>query len=126
MGKSWTHKDLQVWQRALDLAEHIYRVTEAFPKSERFGLVVQMRRAAVSIVSNIAEGAARRTRPDFLQFLHVARGSLAELEAQTILATRLSITKNPEALERLICRVGQLLTGLINKLSRDGRPRPVC
>jgi four helix bundle protein len=69
----WTHKDLDAWQQALDLAESTYRITAGFPSSERFGLVVQMRRAAVSVLSNIAEGAARQTRPDFLRFLHIAR-----------------------------------------------------
>jgi len=121
MADKWTHKQLLVWQRALDLAELTYRVTQHFPQEERFGLSAQMRRAAVSVLSNVAEGAARRTRREFLQFLHVARGSLAELEAQSILASRLRFSIDSEQLEAATRSVGQLLTGLISKIARDVR-----
>ncbi|HTE41124.1 MAG TPA: four helix bundle protein [Steroidobacteraceae bacterium] len=116
MTSNWTHKDLAAWQRALELAEETYRVTREFPSEERYGLVSQMRRAAVSILSNIAEGAARRSRAEFMQFLYIARGSLAELEAQTILASRLEMSPKLIKLEKEILRVGQLLSGLIAKL----------
>jgi four helix bundle protein len=116
---SWTHKDLDAWQRALALAEATYHATKEFPVTERYGLTAQMRRAAVSVLSNLAEGSARRTRPEFLHFLHVARGSLAELDAQATLAVRLGMSNEVGRLEPEILRVGQLLTGLITKLSRS-------
>src|SRR6478752_8675219 len=87
-------QDLIAWQRSLDLAEHVYQATRAFPKEEIYGLTSQMRRAAVSIASNIAEGHARQTRGEYIQFLGIARGSLAELETQTILAARLDMLSN--------------------------------
>jgi four helix bundle protein len=119
MGTIWTHKDLDVWQQSLVLAEVTYRTTRLFPVEERYGLAGQMRRAAVSVLSNIAEGAARRTRPDFLNFLHIARGSLAELDAQTTLAVRLSFAGELDDLQMSIQRVGQMLNGLISKVRRS-------
>jgi len=107
------HKDLLVWQRAMLLAESIYRITRSFPSEERFGLVSQMRRAAVSIPSNIAEGAARRTSAEYLSFLHIARGSLAELETQLTLSGRLNLLKISESLGDDVDRIGQLLNALI-------------
>lgn len=92
------HKRLEVWQRALVLAEATYSVTQTFPPEERYGLSAQMRRAAVSVLSNISEGAARRTRPEYVHFLHVARGSLAELDAQLELAIRLGFVRSGCAL----------------------------
>jgi four helix bundle protein len=83
--------DLLAWQKAMSLAEDVYRVTRAFPKDEIFGLTSQMRRAAVSVASNIAEGQARQTRGEFVQFLGHAKGSLAELETQTMLSTRVGL-----------------------------------
>ena len=118
MAKIWTHKDLDVWNQAMELAVLTYRVTRAFPSDERYALASQMRRAAVSVLSNIAEGAARRTRPDFLHFLHVARGSLAELDAQAALADRLEFGNDSGRLQEAIKRVGQLLNGLIGKLKK--------
>ncbi len=84
-----SYRDLDVWRLGLDLAEAVYQCTSLFPKSEVFGLAAQMRRAAVSVPSNIAEGRARSSTKEFLQFLAVARGSLAELETQFELALRL-------------------------------------
>ena len=82
------YHDLQVWRKGIELAEHVYRLTgePSFPKSEQYGLVSQMRRAAVSVPSNIAEGQGRRSAKDFVRFLYVARGSLAELDTQAVLA----------------------------------------
>jgi four helix bundle protein len=77
-----THRDLDVWRTAIDLAKDVYEVTQRYPKEEVFGLVAQMRRCAVSIPSNIAEGAARNSRKEFLQFLHIALGSAAELDTR--------------------------------------------
>ncbi|MFH0985459.1 MAG: four helix bundle protein [Candidatus Omnitrophota bacterium] len=81
-------RDLMIWQRSVLLAELIYQKTECFPKAERYGLVSQMRRAAVSIPSNIAEGYRRRHAKEFQQFLNIALGSIGELETQVVLATR--------------------------------------
>jgi len=88
--KSGTHKDLVIWQDALTLVEHVYALTKDFPSAEIYGLTSQMRRAAVSVASNIAEGAARQTAKEFIQFLYMSLGSLSELETQCIIAVRLS------------------------------------
>lgn len=76
-------KDLIVWQKSMDLVESIYRITEKLPSKEQFGLISQMRRAAVSIPSNIAEGYGRQSKGSYTQFLSISRGSLLELETQT-------------------------------------------
>jgi four helix bundle protein len=83
------HKNLKVWQKAMDLVLKVYQETNSCPTSETYGLTSQTRRAAVSIPSNIAEGASRRTKKEFLQFLYIARGSLSELDTQFELAERL-------------------------------------
>jgi len=85
-----SYKDLLVWQKGITLVKKIYQLTQSFPDAERFGLVSQMRRAAVSIPSNIAEGQARHTRKEFIQFLSHSEGSVAELETQVILAVELA------------------------------------
>ena len=84
-----SYRDLLVWQKSLEWAKAIYDATAQWPRDERFGLISQVRRAAVSIASNIAEGAARRSTGEFIQFIGVAQGSLAEAETQIILAERL-------------------------------------
>jgi four helix bundle protein len=109
------HRNLRVWQAALELADAVYAITSAFPAEERFGLASQMRRAAVSVPSNIAEGAARSSNAEFLRFLHVARGSLAELDTQLVIARRREYLTE-DALHRvteLIEEVGRTLQGLI-------------
>ena len=83
------HKDLDVWKYSMDLVEEIYSLTRIFPNSEVYGLTSQMKRSAVSIPSNIAEGAARKGDKEFIQFLYVAMGSLSELETHLILSKRL-------------------------------------
>jgi len=85
-----SYRDLQVWRQALDWAEAIYEATAHWPRDERFGLISQVRRSAVSVASNIAEGAARRSTGEFIQFVGMARGSLAEAETQLLLAQRLA------------------------------------
>jgi four helix bundle protein len=90
-------KDLLVWQKGMALAKVIYQITREFPPDERFGLVVQMRRAAVSIPSNIAEGQARHTTGEFVQFISHAEGSLAELETQLRLGVELTFCSQPNA-----------------------------
>src|SRR4029450_6755264 len=99
MAAERTHRDLTAWQSAMYLAEVIYQETEAFPKRETYGLAAQMRRAAVSIPSNIAEGAARTSSREFYQYLGIAIGSVAELETQVELAMRLGyVSKDAAAL----------------------------
>jgi four helix bundle protein len=109
------------WKKALELVTEIYRASKSFPKEEIFGLVSQIRRAAVSIPSNIAEGHGRLTRGEFRHFLGNARGSLAELETQILIAKKLGFLGEPEA-ERLLELAGEiggilngLLTSLVNK-----------
>ena len=112
------HKKLDVWKRALTLAEMTYRLTASFPAEERFGLSSQMRRAAVSVLSNISEGSARRTTAEYIQFLHIARGSLAELDAQFILAERLGFSSANHAFADEILHVGRLLNAQLLSLRR--------
>lgn len=109
------HKKLDAWACAVDLAHHIYKTTDRFPVKEQFGLISQARRAAISIPSNIAEGAARRTKKEFVQFLHIAKGSLSELDTQLELARRLEYLaqKEWETLDAQLERVDRLLSGLI-------------
>ena len=116
MGNSF--KDLVSWQKAMDLALAIYRLTSDFPKDERFGLTNQMRRAAVSVPSNISEGYARSSTGEYIQFLGYARGSCSELETQILLAHSLKYgaTDNLEESERLCGDVGRLLCALMNSL----------
>jgi four helix bundle protein len=92
-----SYRDLQVWRRALDWAEAIYAATSKWPREERFGLTSQLRRAGISVASNIAEGAARRTTGEFIQFVGIARGSLAEAETQLLLAQRLGYLQPDDA-----------------------------
>ena len=114
-----SYQDLAVWQRAMDLAKNIYRVTADFPSEERFGLVNQMCRAAVSIPSNVAEGHARSGAREFQRFVSIALGSVAELETQVILSTDLSYLENQtkEELLRQLDTVGKMLRGLHRSLA---------
>lgn len=115
-----SHRKLQVWDRACDAMEAIYRVTAAFPRSEVFGISAQMRRAAVSVVSNIGEGAARRSDREFARFLDIAMGSAGELQAQLDAALRLGFG-DPEALqdaERAVDEVKRMLAGLSRAVTR--------
>jgi len=91
------HKDLDVWNVGMELAEKVYLVTKNLPKEELFGLVSQTRRAAVSIPSNIAEGNARSSSKEYVQFLSIARGSCAELETQLLLCARLNLLSNDDS-----------------------------
>src|SRR4029077_16046154 len=92
-----SYKDLVVWQKGILLAKIVYRLTQTFPSAEKFGLIAQMRRAAVSIPSNIAEGQARHTTGEFIQFLSHAEGSVAELDTQLILSIELKICNGATA-----------------------------
>ena len=94
-----SYKGLLVWQKGIALVKRVYQLTQTFPDAERFGLVSQMRRAAVSIPSNIAEGQARHTRKEFIQFISHSEGSVAELETQVILAVELGYCRQGETEE---------------------------
>ena len=96
-GEIKRYRDLLIWQKGMALAKQVYAMTRAFPGDERFGLTAQMRRAAVSVPSNIAEGQARRGRKEFVQFLSHAEGSLAELDTQLRLAVELGCCPRCEA-----------------------------
>ena len=94
-----THKDLDIWKMGITLAECVYKVTAKYPKEEVYALSSQMRRAAVSFSSNIAEGAARSGNKEFLRFLYISLGSLSELETQIVIAQRLGYAKSEELVE---------------------------
>jgi four helix bundle protein len=113
-------KDLIVWQKAMDLVTDVYRITDCFPKREVYSLTDQIRRAAVSIPSNIAEGQAHFSKAEFCHFLRHSSGSLAELETQLLIAERLEYAGHDQlqALLKQVMEVGKLLNGLINSLKR--------
>lgn len=111
-----SHKDLIVWQKSVALASKVYAATRRLPSEERFGLNQQLRRAAVSIASNIAEGSARRSRAEFVQFLHIARGSLSEIETQMMIAIDQGFLPESDSPIKEITEVGNLLNGLIRSL----------
>ena len=119
--KPQNYKDLVVWQKGISLAKATYQLTTKFPKEEKFGLVAQMRRAAVSIPSNIAEGQARHTTGEFIQFISHAEGSTAELETQVILSIELGFSeaKGTQPLFVLLDDIRRMLNGLRRKLSAD-------
>jgi four helix bundle protein len=111
---SSSYRDLKVWQRSIDLAENIYRLTSAFPASEMYGLTSQMRRAAVSIASNIAEGWGRHSRKDYSRYVEIAGGSNDELRTQLVIAERLSFgdARLLEDANTLADEIGRMLGGL--------------
>lgn len=110
------HQQLRVWQESMELVVAVYTLTSTFPASERYGLASQMQRAAVSVPSNIAEGAARGSKADFLRFLHIARGSLSELETQCLIAQRLGYNSDISTITVTIDSVFSQLGGLIKYL----------
>ncbi len=110
------HKDLDVWKMSMDFVEMVYAQSALYPKEEIYGLTSQIRRAAVSVPSNIAEGAARQGNKEFIQFLYISLGSIAEVETQTILAKRLGFTDNIDTLLNNIERIKKMLNGLISHL----------
>jgi four helix bundle protein len=110
------YQQLVVWRKAMQLVTEVYRVTGGFPDTEKFGLVSQMRRAAVSLPSNIAEGTGRGTDKEFSRFLQIARGSLFELETQIEIATRLGLINQTNSLTEQIDHMFALLSNLIQKL----------
>jgi four helix bundle protein len=119
---SKSYRDLIVWQKAMDLVEAIYRVTRGFPKEEQYGLTSQMRRAAVSIPSNIAEGQGQGSDKNFGRFLSIAQGSLTELETQLLIAERLNYV-DTQSLQPTLSQcdeIGKMLTGLQKRLRNGG------
>lgn len=117
-----SYRDLVAWQKARKLVKEVYLLTATFPVGERFGLVSQMERAAVSIPSNIAEGYGRATTQDYLRFLRVARGSAYELETQILLAGDIGLctAENSERLSVELQEVIRVLQGLVISLERKG------
>jgi four helix bundle protein len=113
------YRELISWQKAMDLVEDVYKTSRDFPREEVYALTNQIRRAAVSIPSNIAEGQGRRTTADFLRHLSIAYGSLREVETQTLIAARLGYSAK-ESVDRIMNRaaeIGRLLNGLMASLS---------
>ncbi len=119
LGGMGNYRDLEAWRVSRALANATYRLTEAFPATERYGLAAQMRRAGVSIMSNIAEGAGRSSDPQFVQFVRIARGSLRELESQRLLAEDLGLVGQPalEEIDSLLLQQGRLLHALLGWLT---------
>ena len=111
-------KELLVWKKSIELVTEIYEITSVFPSEEKFGLVSQIRRASVSIPSNIAEGNARRSSADYIQFLKIARGSGAEVETQIIISKNLGFMNDVkcEELTLKITEIMKMINGLINYL----------
>jgi four helix bundle protein len=112
------YRDLIVWQKAMDLVEIVYKLTRVFPREEQYALTGQIRKAAISIPSNIAEGQGRRTTAEFLRFLSIANGSLREVETQVLIAERLGYASEEAAREAVdaTTEVARLLTGLVHAL----------
>ena len=114
------YRDLIVWQKAMDLVEAVYRTSAAFPREKIYGLTSQLRRAAVSIPSNIAEGNGRNTTRDYLHFLGMAYGSVKEMETQVLIAERLQYIPSSDSnrLVQMTIEIARLLSGLMNSLNR--------
>ncbi len=112
------HTDLEAWKESMSLVKNIYHHTKEFPREEQFGLTSQIRRAAVSIPANVAEGAARGTQKEFRQFLTISRGSLSELETLLLIARDVNflVREKHDQLEQQADKVSRLITGLITSL----------
>ncbi len=117
MGTLKSYQDLEVWKKSIDLAEKVYQLSAQFPQDERYGLSSQVRRSVVSIAANIAEGAARHGTREFLQFLGIASGSLAETETFLILARRLGMATS-EQIDPLLSQMGEI-GRMLNGLKRS-------
>src|SRR3989344_4541550 len=113
-----SYKDLLVWQRGIDLVEQVYNLTDRLPDHERFGLVSQMRRCAISVPSNIAEGSRRKNGLEFLQFLRVADGSASELETQLIIVGRRYQDVDVRLVQELLVEVQRMLGGMMTAIRK--------
>ena len=114
-----SYKDFKVWQKSMDLAEAIFEITKFFPKDELYGLISQLRRAGVSVPSNVAEGSSRRSRGEFIRFINIASGSLSEVETQLMLAKRFNyiaeaqcatLLSNAEEISKMLYALQRSLT----------------
>ena len=112
------HRDLDVWRKSLAFAKQVYIATAVFPKREIYGLSAQLRRAAVSVPSNISEGAARAGKKEYIHFLNVSRASLAEVETQLIIASDLGILENSDSLLHDLKDIEKMINALISSLRR--------
>ena len=121
MGTITSHRDLFVWQKSIALASKVYAATRLLPSEEHSGLNQQLRCAAVSIASSIAEGSARSSRAEFIQFLRAACGSLSQIETQVLIAADQGLIGQSELLIEDIAEVGRLLNGLIRSVNSAGR-----
>jgi four helix bundle protein len=116
-----SYRDLIAWQKAMELVGAVYQLTRQLPKEEQFGLTSQLRRAAVSVPSNIAEGQSRFSKPDFSRFLMMARGSISEIETQLLICVQLAYLK-PESIEPVLqvaTECGKIVNGLRDSLKAD-------
>ena len=115
-----SHHDLVVWQRAMDLIEGVYGLARHLPRDEQYGLISQLKRAAVSIATNIAEGRARSSRKDFSSFLHISKGSLMEVEILIQVALRLRYATKPQTAKplALIDETGRMLSSMLARLQQ--------
>jgi len=120
-----SHKDLDVWKKSMEMVAKIYRMTRQFPSDEQYGLSSQIRRSAISIPSNIAEGAARNSDKEFKQFLYIALGSAAEVETQLIIAEKLGFMDSADVFQNDISDIRKMLTGLISYVSKRNTMRKV-
>ena len=116
-----THKDLDVWRKGIDLVTEIYETTKFFPKEELFGITSQIRKSAISIPSNIAEGAGRNHKKEFKQFLYISLGSLNELQTQLIICKNIGYLKEEayKNFEIKLDDIGRMISGLIKYINRD-------
>jgi four helix bundle protein len=114
------HKKLDAWKQSMELVVDVYRITDKFPVQERYGLIDQIRRAVISIPSNTAEGAARQAKKEFANYLHMAQGSLSEMDTQMELARQLGYRDeaNHRILDERMERIDKMMTGLIHHLTR--------
>ena len=111
-----THKDLTVWQKSIQLVVEVYKLTKTLPEEEKYGLISQMRRAAVSIPSNIAEGSGRNSTKEYVRFVNISRASLSELDTQLIICKELSFVSDTKTIDGLINEIGKMLYRLNEKL----------
>ena len=124
MGNVKSHEDLTVWKMSIDFVTDIYRITKDFPREEIYGLTSQLRRAAVSIPSNIAEGAARHSTKEYIQFLYISLGSIAEVETKLIIAKKLNYIHLNDRLKNVRFIKGKminLISSLKNKGAKNGK-----
>lgn len=115
------HYDLDVWKKSLNLVTDIYKITSDFPKEEKFGLGSHLRKTAISIPSNIAEGAARKGNKEFIRFLYISLGSLSELDTQLLISENLEYLNYNHDLKEKVLAIKYMLNGLINSLTSNDK-----